>query len=75
MKQLGIVLRKWRIHEERQMRDVAKEIGVSASTLCRLENEQNTDAPTLVKILKWLLDPKQPHVVNVAWPKTTRRRQ
>lgn len=74
MKQLGIVLRKWRTMEERQMRDVAKEIGVSASTLCRLEAGKDTDAQTLMRILNWLLVPKKPHVVKVKWPTVKRRK-
>lgn len=46
------------------MRDVAKEIGMSASTLCRLENGKDTDVQTLVKILNWLLADRKGIVVD-----------
>jgi transcriptional regulator with XRE-family HTH domain len=54
-KKLGAVLKCYRLLKERNLRELAKEIGVSASTLCRLETGRAIDAETLVKILNWFL--------------------
>lgn len=51
---LGIVLHKWRVFEERSLRDVAKEMGVSAATLLRIEQGYDFDAKTMAKIWLWL---------------------
>jgi transcriptional regulator with XRE-family HTH domain len=51
---LGLVLHKWRINAEQSQRQLAKEIGVSHSTLCRFEAGENVDAQTLAAILLWL---------------------
>lgn len=39
---------------DRPLREVAEEIGVSASTLSRLENRQNIDLVTFSKVKDWL---------------------
>ena len=52
---LGEVIRKWRAMAERGIRDVAKEIGTTPSTLSRIERGHNPDGETLAMILKWLL--------------------
>lgn len=55
MKQrLGIILRRWRVNEDRNLRDVAKEIGIGTATLMRIEHGQAMDATTLLKILQWM---------------------
>ncbi len=56
MQRLGDLLRKWRIHEERGIRDIAEEIGISAATLSRVENGEMMDGLTLKRILCWLLE-------------------
>lgn len=52
---IGTVLRKWRRAEDRDMRSVADEIGLSLATLQRLETGQDCDAKTLRTVLYWLL--------------------
>ena len=52
---LGTVIRKWRLMEDRSVRDVAKEIGMSAATLCRVEQDNTCDSITLAAIMTWLL--------------------
>ena len=53
---LGTVMRRWRLMEERTLRNVAKEIGVSAATLMRFEQGQDLSGTALHKILLWLLE-------------------
>lgn len=52
---LGTVLRKWRMMEERSVRDVAKEVKISSATLNRVEHNYPCDSDTLAAILAWLL--------------------
>lgn len=55
---LGDVLKKWRLMSQLEQRGAAKQMGVSASTLCRLEKgEVRPDADTFLKILSWLIQP------------------
>jgi len=51
---LGEIIRKWRIVQERTVRDLAVEIGISASTLSRIERGEKMDAPTFMRLLNWL---------------------
>lgn len=51
---LGRVIRAWRIHAEKNLRDTAKEIGISTSTLSRVEKGEAMDGDSLVMILVWL---------------------
>ena len=51
---LGEVIQKWRLWQERNIRDLAAEIGISPSTLSRIERGERMDAPTFMKILNWL---------------------
>lgn len=53
---LGELLKKWRIMNELGLRDMAKDLGVSTSTLSRIERGENMDGASLAKILKWLLE-------------------
>ena len=53
---LGIVLRRWRLMEERTTRDVAKEMGIPHATLWRFEQGKDVDGVTLGKILNWLIE-------------------
>ncbi len=51
---LGPVLRKYRLHAEKSLRELAAEIGVSSSTLSRVERGEEMDGETLAKIINWL---------------------
>jgi len=51
---LGEVLKKWRGWSELTVRDVAKDMGIAASTLCRIENGEMMDGRTLAAIMQWL---------------------
>ena len=52
---LGTVLRKWRTMDERTVRDVAKELGISSATFFRIEQGKACDSGTLAVILLWLI--------------------
>lgn len=53
---LGDVLEQWRLGSGLNVREAAALIGISASTLCRLENGgTDPDAKTFLAILNWLL--------------------
>lgn len=56
MQRLGNIIRKWRIHEEKGIREVSESIGISASTLSRVERGEMPDATTLKRIICWLLE-------------------
>jgi transcriptional regulator with XRE-family HTH domain len=51
---LGRVIRKYRVTSELTLREVGKEIGISAATLMRIEGGRDPDGSTLAKILAWL---------------------
>jgi transcriptional regulator with XRE-family HTH domain len=55
---LGALLHAWRQKNDLTLRSIADEIGVAASTLCRLENGKTIDAASFAKILLWLIRPK-----------------
>jgi transcriptional regulator with XRE-family HTH domain len=57
---LGTVIRKWRLMEDRSVRDVAKEVGVSAATFHRVEQGKPCDSDTLATIFMWLISREQP---------------
>lgn len=50
----GRMLRLYRVYPERSVRDLAKEIGISAATLSRIERGQDMDADTLLKLIHWM---------------------
>jgi hypothetical protein len=52
---LGNVIRKWRICEERTLRSVSSDIGISLPTLQRLEMGEKCDGDTLAAVLMWLI--------------------
>lgn len=54
---LGTVIRKYRINSELSLREVGKEIGISAATLMRLEQGRDPDGQTVAKVLAWLFNP------------------
>jgi len=51
---LGKILRAWRETENRQMEDVASEIGISKATLSRLERDNKIRSDVFAKLLLWL---------------------
>lgn len=51
---IGQLLQKWRAIEDRAVRDLAAEIGISPSTLNRLELGQNIEADAMLKVNNWL---------------------
>ena len=54
--QLCDVLKQWRWAERLSVREAAKVIGVSSSTLNRFENGKPADQETIVRIMLWLFD-------------------
>ena len=56
MKNLGEVLKKWRVMKELDLRTAAKQMGIiSASTLMRIEHGRDPSGKSLAAILNWLL--------------------
>jgi DNA-binding XRE family transcriptional regulator len=51
---LGRVIADYRWANRVGVRELAKEVGVSHATMSRIENGENCDAATLVKVLVWL---------------------
>lgn len=51
---LGVVIKKYRLMMELDLRSLGKEIGISASTLMRLEMGHDPDYRTFKKVLDWL---------------------
>ncbi len=57
---LGAMLRLYRTVQNRTMRELAPELGLSHATLMRIEAGQSFDAETLLKIWAWLRTPVRP---------------
>lgn len=57
--QLGEVLRKWRAMADLDQRAAAAKMGISASTLCRIEKGDFVpETLTFMQIMNWLLGPR-----------------
>lgn len=52
---LGAVLRRWRLVEDLELREVASQIGIGAATLMRIEHGHSFDAATMMKVWVWLM--------------------
>lgn len=53
---LGIMFKYYRIFARKNLRELSKEIGISAATLSRIENDNyKPDLVTFKKILNWLI--------------------
>lgn len=65
---LGIILRKWRLMFDLEIKDVAREIGISPSTLTRLEGGGMPDGETLAKVLCFMMAPDAPAKPVAATP-------
>lgn len=57
---LGQMLRLYRTVRKLNMRDVAGEIGISASSLCRIENGKSCDMRSLGKLYAWMIGEERP---------------
>ena len=49
----GDLIKSWRVMEKKGQREVAAEIGIGVSTLCRIENGEMMDGAALAKIIAW----------------------
>jgi plasmid maintenance system antidote protein VapI len=52
---LGAMLRCFMAMERWTMRPLAREIGISSATLCRICAGQAMDADTLLKVINWMV--------------------
>ncbi len=52
---LGELVKEWRWAKKINVRDAAKEIGISAATLSRFERGNAIDGDVLSKLLRWSL--------------------
>lgn len=53
---LGQIIRRWRRSCDIHQKDLAKEIGISTSTLCHFENGKKIDGAMMAKVMNWLQD-------------------
>jgi len=51
---IALLLKKWRLINEIQVKELAAELGISKATLYRLEAGGGIDGATLMKIFNWL---------------------
>jgi len=68
---LGILLKKYRAMIDIELRSLAKEIGISAATLMRIEHGYLPDGRTVAKVLAWMFadmpdDQKRTHHAKVS---------
>ena len=54
---LNQLIATWRWAEKVPAHQVAKSIGISTATMCRIERGEKMDGVTLAKILVWLFSP------------------
>ena len=53
---VGWAINGWRKSNQIGIREAAKMIGISHSTLGRIENGKNCDGKTMAKVMLWLFD-------------------
>lgn len=51
---IGNMIHSYRRMNEIQVRDLAKEIGIGASTLCLVEAGKSVDQETMLKLINWM---------------------
>ena len=56
MRRLAKLIANYRLLERQTCRELAAEIGISASTLSRIEHGEKMDAATLWAVLAWIVD-------------------
>lgn len=54
MKQIGQALLMHRAAHKKGVRQLGKEIGVSAATVSRIERDEDISGKTLLKLINWL---------------------
>lgn len=54
MSKIGIVIRKYRVTQEIDQKDLAKEIGIKPAVLSRMEGGNDVSQDTVIKIINWL---------------------
>ena len=54
---LNVLIANWRWVNKITVREAAWEIGVNASTICRVEAGEKMDGVTLAKIIVWMTKP------------------
>lgn len=57
---LGNLLKTWRLKHDLTLRDLANEIGISHTTLMRIEEGRNCDATTFYEIMGRLFKEVEP---------------
>jgi len=58
MQELGEALHNTRQKKHYSLRKAAEEMGISPSTLCRIEKGEVPDYSTIAKVLMWLREPE-----------------
>lgn len=56
----------WRFIRKLNQRDAAKEMGISASSLCRIEKGIVPDGTTLVTLMNWLFGEAHAEIISIA---------
>lgn len=52
---LGRLIRCWRLIEELDLRSAGKLLGISAPSIMRIEQGREFDASTLLKLMNWMM--------------------
>ena len=60
MSNIGKVIRKYRVTQEIDQKDLANEIGIKPAVLSRLESGKDASQETVLKIIIWLFSEQQP---------------
>jgi transcriptional regulator with XRE-family HTH domain len=56
---LGKIIADYRYMNRLGIREVAKQIGMSPATLCRIENGKPCDSDNMAKLMLWLFASKE----------------
>ena len=56
---LAELLRKWRVMSELDLKQAGAIIGISASTLMRIEQGKVPEGETVLKLLHWIFGPAE----------------